>query len=300
MTEAGEGKPITSSTRVLAVLGHPVAHSISPQMHSAAIRKLGLDFIYAAFDVAASDLEHALRGVAALGISGVNVTVPLKEAAYHLVDRAVGDAIKLRAVNTVVTSSGTTTGFNTDVVGFSRCLNRHMGFTIKGRHLSVLGAGGAARAVILASLNGSASRISVICRDIARGRRALASMGVEPETERVHCLQMHSDGVTDVLSKSDLLVNATPVGMWPHDDELPPIPLERLKETCVVFDLIYNPTDTLLMRTTAARGHRAFNGLPMLVEQGAESFRIFTGLEPDRGAMMGAAEEALAQFRSEI
>jgi len=254
---------------ILGVMGDPIDHSLSPAMHNRAMRALGINGVYLRFRVSLPLLESALNGVKALGIRGVNLTMPLKKAALHMMDYLDRDAEETMAVNTVL-NDGKLRGFNTDVSGFSDSLPQ------KPERAVVLGTGGAASAALLA-LSRLGSDLTVMGRSWDRTADIARRFGARPVEFRLWKLEE---------MKWDLLVNATPLGMsgFPELD----VPLGAFKPGRTVFDLVYSPPKTKLIREAEIRGCRTISGLLMLVNQGARSFRIFTGVEPPVDEMMEA------------
>ena len=268
-----ERRDISGATRVVGVIGDPVGHSRSPAMHNAAFATLDLDWVYVAFPVARGDGAAAVRAVPALGLAGLNVTMPHKADAASACDDLAPDAVALGAVNTVVNADATLVGHSTDGDGFLRALDDE-GVTVSQRRALVLGAGGAGRAITHA-LGRAGAVVTVAARraDAARDAAALAPDGVPA-------------GVDDIpVEQFDVIVNATPVGMG---GEPPPFDVSRLHEGQFVFDTVY-PADTPLLLEARARGLRAAGGLGMLVHQGALSFSLWTGVTPPLDVMRAAA-----------
>ena len=264
---------ISGSTRVVGVIGDPVAHSQSPAMHNAAFVALDLDWVYVAFPVPRGEGASAVRAVPALGLAGLNVTMPHKADAATACDELAPDAAALGAVNTVVHADGVLVGHSTDGDGFLRALGDER-VEVAGRRALVLGAGGAARA-ITHSLGRSGAAVTVAARrlDAARAAAALAPDGVDIALDDIPVEQF------------DVIVNATPLGMG---GESPPFDTSHLHEGQFVFDTVY-PADTPLLLEARARGLRAAGGLGMLVHQGALSFALWTGVTPPIDVMRAAA-----------
>ncbi|MEN6371508.1 MAG: shikimate dehydrogenase [Armatimonadota bacterium] len=266
---------VSGKTKVLGVFGHPVGHSLSPVMHNAVIESLGLNYVYVPFDVTPENLTQALCGVCALGVSGVNVTIPHKEAVIELLDEVAGDAREVGSVNTIVNIDGRLTGMSTDGAGFLRSLEES-GFSPEGKTAVVLGAGGSGRAVTFA-LAKAGAEVTVFSRSLTKAERLaedIRSLGRECGAGDISRLQTLCSGL-----EADLLVNCTPVGMYP-DIGKTPVPAEALRRGMVVYDLVYNPVKTALLEAAEAAGAQTVNGLDMLVYQGALSFKIWTGIEP--------------------
>lgn len=274
--------PMSGRTQLAAVIGAPVAHSLSPAIHNAGFAAAELDWAFLAFEVAPEQVEAALDGVRALGIRGLSVTMPHKEAVAALVDRRSDDATALGAVNCVVNDGGELVGHNTDGPGFIDALREEVAFDVADRRVVVIGAGGAARAIALAVGRNGAADVAVVNRTAARAEAAAALAGARGRV----------GSVSDVAA-ADLVVNATPVGML--DGGLP-LDVELLRPGQIVADVVYHPLWTPLLRAASERGVTVVNGLEMLVQQAAHSFRLWTTREPPIAAMRDGAELQLAQL----
>ena len=286
---AGHGQWVPGAhTRVAAIVGDPVRHSVSPAMHNAAFRALGLDWAFLAFEVPAGEALTALAGVRVLGLEGVSVTMPHKGDVAAAVDRLSPAAQAVGAVNTVVRrAGGVLEGDNTDGSGLVDALRSDEGFEPEGRRCLVVGAGGAARAVIRALADAGAAEVVVVNRSPGRAETAAALAG---PVGRV--------GSPGDAAGADLVVNATPVGMrlpaLADEDDLPLDPA-HLGPGQLVVDLIYHPPVTRLLELAQARGATAVNGLGMLVHQAARAFRLWTGEDPPLPVLSAAAVAALAR-----
>jgi shikimate dehydrogenase len=278
----------TGHTRLAAVIGHPVRHSLSPAVHNAAFRVLGLDWVYVALEVAPGAVPAAFEGVRALGIAGVSVTMPHKEAAAGAVDDLHDDARLLGAVNCVVNDGGRLVGHNTDGAGFVAALGAELGYDPAGARCVVLGAGGAARAVVLALARAGAVDVVVVNRTEARAREAAALAG---RVGRV----VAPDHLPVALRPADLVVNATSVGMGDPGPEDLPLDPDLLHEGLVVADLIYQPLVTPLLAAARERGATAVNGLSMLVHQAAVAFELWTDRPAPVAAMTQVVRASLAR-----
>jgi shikimate dehydrogenase len=264
---------VNGKTQVFCVIGHPVGHSLSPAMQNAALRQMGINGVYVAFDVAPEQLPEALAGLRALGVAGINCTIPHKEALAGLVDELSADAAAIGAVNTVVFEDGRMIGHNTDGVGFIAALGAE-GIDPAGKQAVVLGAGGSARAVVTGLLgshatvtlaNRTVERAEALARDLAArtGREPVAVIPAEPET------------LAAAVAAADILVNTTSVGMSPQVNAMPPVRAEAFHPGLFVYDLIYNPLETLLLRTARERGARGTHGAGMLARQGAMALTLW-------------------------
>jgi shikimate dehydrogenase len=274
---------ISGATRLAAVIGDPARHSLSPALHNAAFAACSLDWVYLAFDVARGSARDALAAMRVLGIDGYSVTMPHKSDVAAAVDECSDDAAALGAVNCVVNVDGTLIGHNTDGEGFLRGLRHDAGRGVEGRRCAVLGAGGAARAVVRALATDGAAEIVVVNRSAENGAAAAALGGA---VARV--------GAAADVAAVDVVVNATPVGMNGPQAGQSPVPAEVLHEGQVVVDLVYDPLDTPLLAAARARGAGAHNGVSMLVFQAARAFELWTGTPAPVEAMLAAAAAALA------
>jgi shikimate dehydrogenase len=274
----------SAATTVVGVIGDPVAHSLSPLLHNTAFIALGLDWVSVGFRVPAGSAAEALVGMRALGLAGLSVTMPHKTAVAALVDRCSRVARTLGAVNCVTRQAGALVGDNTDGEGFVASLRRGAGFEPEGARCLVVGAGGAARAVVLALAEAGAAQVVVVNRD---PRKAEAAATLAGEVGRV--------GRPDEASQADLVVNATPVGMADSSSASasPLVPATLLGPGQVAADLVYHPLRTEWLAAADANGATVVSGLGMLVHQAAAQLRRWTGLEPPVGAMWQAATRAL-------
>jgi shikimate dehydrogenase len=280
--------PSAAST-VVGVIGDPIAHSLSPLLHNAAFDALGLDWVSVAFPVAAGAAETALRGMRALKIAGLSVTMPHKEAAFAAVNETTEVARRLGVVNCVSWRQGDLVGDSTDGEGFLAALRRAVGFDADAKRCLVIGAGGAARAVTLALADAGAAEVVVLNRTAARAESAAALAG---PAGRV--------GSGADVARAELVVQATPIGMTGSDagatDELP-IDLDALHGGQVVVDLVYHPLETALLRAATKRGAVPVGGLGMLVHQAALALERWTGRDAPVEAMWAAAEAISARRR---
>ncbi|MDH7570090.1 MAG: shikimate dehydrogenase [Armatimonadota bacterium] len=281
---------IKGTTTVTAVWGWPVRHSLSPPMHNAAFRHLGMDWCYVPFAVAPQHLADAVRGVRALGIVGVNATIPHKEALVQLVDEVDPEARAVGAVNTIHNDGGVLRGYSTDGEGFLGALQRE-GFDPAGKRAVILGAGGSARCVAVALARAGAAHLTIANRTPERAAQ-LAHL-VQSRGGVADATGLHPQPLQRAIAGADLLVNTTSVGMHPHEDDPLLVPEEALHPGLLVYDLIYSPPETRLLAAARRRGARTANGLLMLVLQGAASFRIWTGVEAPVAVMEAALRAQL-------
>jgi shikimate dehydrogenase len=278
--------------KLVGIIGYPLGHSVSPEMHNAAFQELGLDYEYVPFEVEPADLKEALPGLRALHVAGFNVTIPHKEAIVPLLDDVTKLARSIGAVNTVVNQEGELVGYNTDGPGFIESLKEDAGFEPEGKKVVVLGAGGASRAVavMLAEMGAAELTISDIVEDKAKELAEYAD-----GLSRTKCGWSRPDSLLlkAAIEQADLLVNTTPLGMHPEVNQSPLPNKIKLPKHLLVYDLVYNPAETKLLKTAKAAGCKAVSGLGMLVRQGAIAFTVFTGEEAPIETMRSAALKAL-------
>jgi shikimate dehydrogenase len=265
-------------TQLVGLIGWPVEHSLSPVMHNAAFDTLGLNWHYVPLAVRPGQVKTAIRGLAALGFRGANVTVPYKQAVLPFLDEITDTARAIGAVNTIVVQHGRFFGHNTDCHGFLAAL-RDAGFEPNERRALVLGAGGAARAVVYA-LAQSDCAVTVYNRTTERARVLAEDMRrVGVHAPVTWLLNPHALAELD-LDRFDLLVNATSAGMWPDIDVQPWPDTIAFPAHWTVYDLVFNPAQTRLLSQAYAAGATAIGGLGMLVWQGAVAFEMWTGKGP--------------------
>jgi shikimate dehydrogenase len=281
---------ISGTTRVAGVIGSPLRHSLSPAIVNAAFEALGLDWSYVAFEVAPGDVARALDAMRVLRLGGLSVTMPHKEAVAQLVDRCSPDATALDAVNCIVPDGDDLVGENTDGAGFVDAVRADLGFEFAGCRAVMLGAGGAARAVVLALAREGVADIAIVNRTPANAQRALALAGERGRV--VDPAVGPAAGLADAIADATLVVNATPVGML--DDRLP-LDAALLGPSHTVVDLVYHPSVTPLLGAAAERGSVVANGLGMLVWQAAHAVRLWTGCDGPVAVMTEAAASVLAQ-----
>jgi shikimate dehydrogenase len=281
---------------VAAIFGDPVAHSKSPAMHNAAYAALGMNRTYAAFRVTPANLAAALRAISALGIVGVNLTVPHKEAAARYIKDLSGEARMLGAVNCVVNRRGTLRGDNTDARGLERDL-RDLGCELRGRLAIVIGAGGGAAASALACMRLGASRVAIVNRTPARAAalaRRLAASGLTRAPGEPRGLDALMDSA--LLADAGLIVNATPMGLT--TGRFARLDYDSTAADCLFYDLIYAPEPTAFMKPALAGGRRAADGAGMLVNQGELAFKLFNRVAPPAGVMRAALLNSLGRVES--
>ena len=275
---------ITSGTRVFGLLGWPVRHSLSPLMQTAAFCAAGLDACYLAFEVAPENLEEALRGAASLGFGGLNVTVPHKRRAFELAAQKDKSALLTGAANALVPCIGGWKAYNTDSTGFLGAVKTELGFDPCGSNAVIFGAGGAARAAVAGLVEKGAASVLLAARDPDRALALAAEFA--GRTSRVEAVAL--DRVPGRVKGGDLVVSATPLGLDPLGSW--PWAMGEFAPGVVFYDMAYSASSTSLERQAVAAGFRACSGRLMLALQGAEAFRLWTGLEPPLARMVESLE----------
>ena len=264
---------ISGKTRICGVIGDPIEHTLSPIMHNAAFNALKLDYSFIAFKVKPAELENAANGMRALNIRGLNVTMPHKSAILKFLDRVDLSAQIINSVNTVLNKESKLFGFNTDGVGALKAL-RENGVELKGRKVLLLGAGGAARAIAY-SMAKETDELAVLNRTL-KPAQDLAKLLEKLANKKIFAGSLSPKEIQQNLQDSDILINATSIGMKPKAEESVVAP-KLLRPNLAVMDIVYNPIETKLVKEAQAVGAKVVSGVEMLIYQGAASFEIWTG-----------------------
>ena len=274
--------PITGHTRLTALLGSPVAHSISPLMHNEAFQLLDLDYTYLCFEVNEETLPAAVDGLKACGIRGFNLTMPNKNKIVELLDELSPAARLIGAVNTVVNDDGHLTGYNTDGVGYMQAV-KDAGYDITGKTITIMGAGGAATAICAQAALDGVEKIHIFARETSRfwDRTQKLAENINSTLPCKAVLHENKDtaALAQAISESALLLNATSVGMAPNTEGTIIEDTSLYHPDLIVSDVIYNPRETRFLKEAREAACRTFNGMYMLLYQGAEAFRLWTGKE---------------------
>jgi shikimate dehydrogenase len=274
--------PINAATRLCAVLGSPIRHSASPAMHNAAFAALGLNWRYLAFEVDPKNLRAAIEGARAMGFAGLNLTVPHKLLAVDMVDELDASAKTWGAVNTIKFENGRAIGFNTDADGLANSLRHDLAVELRGAKVLLLGAGGAGRTAALKLAAENVAELFLVNRTASKAEEIAGEIKKQFSSIKV------SGGYPN--ANVDLLLNATSLGLKPEDGS----PLDEkqfsLKQTRAVYDMIYQPAETALLKNAKAAGCQTANGIGMLVGQGAKAFEIWTGQTAPVAVMRRAVE----------
>ena len=271
---------ITGHTGFMALLGSPVSHSVSPLIHNESFRKLNLDNVYLCFDVTEETLPEAVAGLKTCGIRGFNLTMPCKNKVAELLDELSPAAKMIGAINTVVNENGRLIGYNTDGIGYMQSII-DAGYNVIGKTMTVMGAGGAATAICAQAALDGVKKLHIFARPTSRFWERTVKL-VETINTTTECKAILHDNADSAALKaaaleSALLVNATSVGMAPNTDASIITDTSIFHPDLIVSDIIYNPRETRLLREAREAGCRTFNGMYMLLYQGAEAFRLWTG-----------------------
>lgn len=280
---------ITPKTKYTALIGHPVAHSISPILHNKVYRKIGLDMAYLAHSIEADDLRDGIKGLQALGYIGFNVTIPHKESIIEHLDIIDPTAKAIGAVNTVKNVEGKLIGYNTDGLGFMESLKSS---NVECSHstITILGAGGAARAIAMSLVEKNPEEIHIINRSQERGLKLARDINKFAGYE----LSRLSETIPVY---ADIIINTTPLGMWPHS-EGNPLAEYSLNSKSVVCDIVYNPIETSMLKQARNSGCVTINGLGMLVGQGMKALEIWTGKTIDSSTIKWITHELINYMKT--
>jgi len=278
--------PVDGRTNICAVIGYPVEHSLSPAIHNAAFAACGLNWAYVAFSV--THLENAIAGIRGLGIRGVSVTIPHKVAVIPLLDSIDDTARTIGSINTIVNTGGHLAGCNSDGAGALKALF-DAGCNSAGKRVVILGSGGAARAIAVTMALQATPAALTLLGIFKEERELLASDIAAKSSLQPVTAELSAAGLTAALQECDLLINATPVGMHPKSDKSP-VPRDLLRKQPAVFDIVYNPRKTRLLRNAEQAGCTVVSGIEMFLNQAAVQFTLWTG-QPAPVAVMRAVLE---------
>ena len=278
---------IKGSTNIVGLIGHPVEHSFSPPMHNAAFDALGLDYAYVAFDVDPNNLKSAIDGACALNIKGFNVTIPHKIEVMKYLDELDEVASLIGAVNTIDFKN--LKGYNTDGIGAIKAIEEVT--AVKDKDVVVAGAGGASRAISFYLAKYGVQSLTILNRNEQKAQNLAGDVS---DSKLIG--DVKSDSISQIdnhVKNADILIDTTPLGMDPHIDDEPVIKAENMHEDLVVFDAVYNPNETVLLKEAIKAGAKPVYGIKMLLYQGAESFEIWTGKKAPIDVMENALKETL-------
>lgn len=268
-----------ANTKIIGLLGHPIKQSYSPFVQNVAFEFEKMDYIYLAFDVPPANLKSALNGVLAFGMKGLNVTLPHKEKIIQHLDELSEEAATIGAVNTIVNDQGKLIGYNTDVTGIIETLAPFKD-QITGSTVTVLGAGGGARAAIYALIRHfKPEQINIINRTVQRADSIQNYFSTKMRYDGFKTMDLFPPEIVETLQNSRLIINATSIGMFPEMDDTITDLKESFSSSQIVFDLIYNPPKTKFLKLAESQGATTLGGLKMMVSQAAKSFELWTGVK---------------------
>jgi shikimate dehydrogenase len=267
------------NNELIALIGHPIKQTYSTFIHNTAFEALQQDYVYLAFDVPADNLKNAVKSVTALGLKGLNVTLPHKEKIITYLDDVSEEASIIGAVNTVVNDHGKLIGYNTDVNGILETLLPYKD-EIAGSKVSVIGAGGSARAVIYTLIRHfKPAELNIINRTQQRADTLMNHFSLKMRYDSFHTMELFPPDNVNTLNSSKLIVNATAIGMAPETEDSITDLEESFNSNQIVFDVVYNPSKTSLMKLAERQGATVIGGMKMLISQAAKSFELWTGTE---------------------
>ena len=278
---------ITGKTKVVGVIGHPIEHSMSPPMHNNAFKELNMDYVYVAFHVLPENIEKLIESCKTLDIKGLNVTIPHKTSVIPFLDEIDPTAKKIGAVNTIQFKNDIAKGFNTDGIGAIKSIQEYT--TLKGKNVLIIGAGGASKAISFTLINENINSLVIANRSKENACNLIENIRMQCDFEEISYVDIKDS--SELIDDVDIIINTTPIGMYPKHEVEPPIKTDKINEKHIVMDVIYNPLETELLKEARLNGATTINGTSMLINQGLESFKIFTGCK----ASYKSFEEALME-----
>jgi shikimate dehydrogenase len=277
-TKPGIPLSLTGNTQVYAILGDPVAHSLSPLIQNTAFAAAGINAVYVPFHVEPAQLANAVIGLRALAVCGFNVTVPHKQAIMPYLDHVSEDAEAIGAVNTVVRRGDMLEGHNTDAGGFIRSLERDLEFSAYGKRILILGAGGAARACVYALAQAQTTDICIANRNLERAKKLCSDFGSFFPATHMGCCGIRGSEFNAACAGADLIVNTTSLGLLNTGTDV--LEWENINSKTLFYDVVYKPGLTPMVLRARSAGLKAVDGLGMLIAQGEQGFRLWTGTDP--------------------
>lgn len=278
---------IKGSTKVVGLIGEPVEHSFSPPMHNEAFKTLGLDYVYVPFNVSPNNLKSAIEGANSLNIQGLNVTIPHKINVINYLKELDSIAELIGAVNTIDFKN--LKGYNTDGIGCIRAIEEVT--KIKDKNIVVAGAGGAARAIVFYLAKYGAEEVNILNRNLKKAENLANDLLASNLISNVNSSDISE--ISKCISDADILIDTTPIGMHPNVSDEPIVSAEDIHEELVVNDIVYNPNETVLLKEAIKANAKVVYGIKMLLYQGAESFKIWTGREAPIDVMEAKLKETL-------
>lgn len=280
---------ITGKTKVVAVIGNPIEHSLSPPMHNAAYKQMGMDYVYVAFKIEKDNLSHLIESAKTMGLVGLNVTIPYKTDIIEYLDEVDDTARRINAVNTIRFKDGMAKGYNTDGTGAVKSIEKYT--ELKNKKVLVLGAGGASKAITFTLLNHGINSLTIANRSRDNAIHLIDNLKKQTGFDQISYVDIEK--ADTILEDVDIIINTTPIGMYPNVDADTPIKTEKINGNHVVMDIIYNPLETKLLKMAKDNGATTISGTNMLINQGITAFEIFTDRTPSYESFEKALLEQL-------
>ncbi|RAP54217.1 MAG: shikimate dehydrogenase [Methanosphaera sp. rholeuAM130] len=280
---------ITGKTNVIGVIGNPIEHSLSPPMHNAAYDEMDMDYVYVAFRIEKEDISKLIESAKVMNIRGLNVTIPYKTDVIEYLDEVDETARRINAVNTISFKDKVAKGYNTDGTGAVKSIEKYT--TLEAKNVLVLGAGGASKAITFTLINNNINKLTIANRSRENACKLIDNLKRECNFDNIEFIPIGEAG--DILGDVDIIINTTPIGMYPNVDVDTPIETGNINENHVVMDIIYNPLETKLLRQARKNGATTISGTNMLINQGITAFEIFTGKTPSYESFEKALLEQL-------
>ena len=267
---------ITGKTLITGVIGHPIEHSFSPPMHNNAYKLMNMDYKYVPFHVQPENIEHVIIAAKTLNIQGLNVTIPYKTEIIPYLDQIDETARKINAVNTISFKDGIAKGYNTDGMGAVKSIKEYT--SLKDKNVLVIGAGGASKAITFTLINEDINTLTIANRSKDNASKLISNL--RNQTNFMNISYQDIKDTNEIISEMDIIINTTPIGMYPNHNVEPPIEVNKIVAEQTVMDIIYNPLETELLKQAKLRGAQTIPGTKMLINQGITAFEIFTGKTP--------------------
>ena len=268
---------VLGTTRMIALIGSPIEHTISPLIHNTLSSHLGKNLIYVPFKVEKNRLDYVVEAFKELGVVGFNVTIPYKREIMRFVDEKTTDAMLMGAVNTVKIVGGKLIGYNTDAEGFARSIKEETGYNFQDKSIIIIGAGGTARAIAVKIAMEGAKKIAIINRTSSSAVE-LAELINYNVSDVVSAFDYYGKALPILFEESDIIINTTAVGMYPDIDEMPLEKMDNIQPQHIVYDVIYNPFESKFLKLARDKGAKTINGLGMLIYQAVSAYEIWTGV----------------------
>jgi len=280
---------ITGKTKIIGVVGNPIEHSLSPPMHNNAYKQMNMDYVYVAFSV--DNIEKLIESAKTLNIIGLNITIPYKTQVIEYLDEIDETAKQINAVNTITFKNGIAKGYNTDGTGAVKSILKYT--SLKDKNVLVIGAGGASKAITFTLLNQEIKELNIANRSIENAQKLKDNLIKQTGYENINCHRIKD--VESIIEDMDIIINTTPIGMYPNTDVNPPIITDKISQKHTVMDIIYNPMETTLLKQAKENGATVIPGIHMLINQAVTAFELFTDKEPSYESLEEALLEQLMQ-----